>query len=55
MVYKDFVPNEEPSEEYKAKALPILEERIMYGGRRLAEIVKDIYYESPQPEQLFLQ
>ena len=35
----------EPSEEYKKQALPLLEERIMFGGARLAELIKDIYPE----------
>jgi len=41
-----------PSEEYKARALPKLEERMALGGRRLAELIKDIYGNSTA---LFLQ
>lgn len=39
VVYNNFEPDQLPSEEYKAKALPILEERIMFGGERLAELM----------------
>lgn len=31
------------SDEYKQTALPLLEARMAYAGRRLAEIVKGIY------------
>lgn len=44
-VYAGFELGDEPSEAYKAQALPLLEERIMVGGARLAELIKEIYPE----------
>lgn len=59
VVYNNFKPGQIPSKEYKDKALPILEERIMFGGERLAEIVRDVYggksMESSFEEEVFLQ
>jgi len=46
VVYNNFTADELPSEEYKAKALPIMEERVMYGGARLAELMQEIYGKS---------
>jgi len=51
-VYAGFEEGKVPSEEYKARALPKLEERMALGGRRLAELIKDIYGNSTA---LFLQ
>ena len=51
---KGFEPNTELTDDYKAKALDKLEERMMYGGRRLAELIKEIYFEATQEEQVFL-
>lgn len=38
-----FEPNEAPSQEYLDAALVKIEERMAYGGRRLAELIKSIY------------
>ena len=53
-VFAGFEPNSEPTEEYKAKALPKIEERMMYGGRRLAELIKDIYTKPSAEVEVFL-
>lgn len=42
-VYAGFEPNEAPSQEYLDAALVKIEERMAYGGRRLAELIKSIY------------
>ena len=44
------------TEEYKAKAIPVLEERMMLGGRRLYQIIVDIFGQSTEiSPDLFLQ
>lgn len=56
-VYDGFTPDQAPTEAYRARALPLLEERMMFGSRRLAELVKEIYSASKKPTamELFLQ
>ena len=55
-VYGGFVEGEAPSAEYKARALPKLQERMALGGHRLAKIIQDIYgdNQSSEDEVLFL-
>jgi len=53
-VLTGFELNTEPSEEYKNKALTKIEERMMYGGRRLAELMKDIYIKTSSEVEMFL-
>ena len=44
------------TDEYKEKAIPILEERMMLGGRRLYQIIVDIYGKSAEiSPEMFLQ
>lgn len=45
-----FVENEDPSEEYRQRAEPVLKEHMMYAGRRLANLIMDIYAEDTQVE-----
>ena len=45
-----FVENEDPSEEYRKRAEPVLKEHMMYAGRRLANLIMDIYAEDTQVE-----
>jgi hypothetical protein len=42
-LFTDFVTGEDPDQAYIDAARPICEERIMYGARRLAETIKDIF------------
>ena len=42
-VYDGFTPGEDPSPAYLKRARETIENRMMYGGQRLAEIIKDIY------------
>ena len=44
-VYKGFTAGEAPSDEYLATASQVIKTRIMYGGWRLADLIKDIYEE----------
>ena len=50
----DFVEGEDPDQEYIDKALPILEERLMFGGARLAALMVYIYGESTMQAATFL-
>jgi len=52
-VYEGFVEGEEPSAEYKKRALPKLEQRMSLGGNRLAELIVDIY-STQESVELFL-
>lgn len=52
--YADFVEGEDPDQEYIDKALPILEERLMFGGARLAALMVYIYGESTMQAATFL-
>ena len=42
-VYPDFVEHVLPTDEYEAAAKPIIEERLMFGGARLAALIEEIY------------
>lgn len=53
-VYAGFVAKEVPSDEYKEKAIPVLQAHMMYGGARLAALIEDIYGDSSS-EVTFLQ
>lgn len=53
-VYADFVNHEIPSDDYDTTRRPILEERVMYGGVRLATLIEDIYSSTAVAEE-FLQ
>ena len=44
-----FVENEIPDQEYIDRAIPVLEERMVYAGARLAALMVDIYGESAKP------
>mmetsp|Transcript_14374 Transcript_14374/g.17152 ORF Transcript_14374/g.17152 Transcript_14374/m.17152 type:complete len:219 (-) Transcript_14374:138-794(-) len=46
IVYPDFVEHVVPTDEYKARALPVMKERLMYGGARLAALIESIYGDS---------
>lgn len=50
----DFVEGEDPDQEYIDKALPILEERLMFGGARLAALMVYIYGETAMQAATFL-
>ena len=45
-VYPDFVEHVVPTEEYKETRLPLLEERMVLGGARLAALIEEIYSDS---------
>lgn len=42
-VYPGFTEHVLPTDDYKAIALPIIQDRLMYGGARLAALIEDIY------------
>ena len=48
VVYPNFVNHEVPSDSYKDAAKPIIEERLMFGGARLAALIEDIYGSSSE-------
>jgi len=50
-VYPDFVNGEIPSDDYQERAKPVIESQMMYGARRLAEVVKEIYGDSAITEK----
>jgi len=49
-----FEPNEKPTKKYMDRALEVLETRMHYGGKRLADLVIDIYGDA-ESIALFLQ
>lgn len=53
-VYDGFEPNEKPTKKYMDRALEVLETRMHYGGKRLADLVIDIYGDA-ESIALFLQ
>lgn len=53
-VYDGFVPNEKPTQEYMDRAFEVLETRMHYGGKRLADLMTDIYGDTDSIA-LFLQ
>ena len=48
------MPNEKPTQEYMDRALEVLETRMHYGGKRLADLMTDIYGDTDSIA-LFLQ
>lgn len=43
VVYPGFENGEDPDQEYRDAATPVILERMMYGGARLAALMVDIY------------
>ena len=48
------MPNEKPTQEYMDRAFEVLETRMHYGGKRLADLMTDIYGDTDSIA-LFLQ
>jgi len=44
-----------PSDEYENAAKPIIEERLMFGGARLAALIEDIYGASSKDKNVMLE
>ena len=55
IVYPDFVFNEPVSDEYENNAKPVIEERLMFGGARLAALIQDIYGASSEDKDIMLE